>query len=60
MAILSPSSVVMEAVAPEERDAILAAATEGKSRRHICQQVFGATGGRGYRKVQSVLDTAGL
>jgi len=57
---ISASSIVVEAVAPQEREAILAAAAEGKSRRQICQQLYGATGGRGYRKIQLVLDEAGL
>lgn len=49
------------AVADEDRVAILAAASEGTSRREICRRVFnGATGGAAYRKVQAVLDQAEL
>jgi hypothetical protein len=47
-------------VTDEERAAIRAAAQRLDSRRKICLDVFGSTGGTGYEKVRLVCDEAGL
>jgi hypothetical protein len=47
-------------VTDEERAAILAAAQRLDSRRKICLELFGSTGGTGYEKVRLVCDEAGL
>lgn len=45
---------------PTEEERILAAATEYPSRTALCEALYGCSGGAPYRKVQQVLDGAGL
>lgn len=55
-----PSTTSGSAEAPivteVERTLIIAAAHEEPSRRKVCQRVFGTTGGRAWKKVQTVCD----
>jgi hypothetical protein len=48
------------AVTDAERAVILAAAQRLDSRRKVCLDVFGSTGGTGYEKVRLVCDEAGV
>jgi hypothetical protein len=43
-----------------ERVQILTLAKAGISRGKICEQLYGARGGRGYTSVKRILDAAGL
>jgi DNA segregation ATPase FtsK/SpoIIIE-like protein len=58
----APEPAIPEAVdVPElERVQIVALARAGISRGKICEQIYGARGGRGYTSVKRILDAAGL
>ncbi len=59
---VAPEPATVEAAdVPElERVQIVALAKAGISRGKICEQVYGARGGRGYAAVKQTLDAAGL
>lgn len=54
------ASTVAPDVPETERAVIIALAEAKLSRRAICKQLYGSEGGRDYKKVQAVLDAAGL
>ncbi len=55
-----PATVEAPDVPELERVQIVALARAGISRGKICEQVYGARGGRGYTAVKQTLDAAGL
>lgn len=58
--IAAQSPVVVMQPEPTEEQRIIAAAKEYTSRTALCEALYGTTGGGPYRRVQQVLDGAGL
>jgi hypothetical protein len=54
--VAAPPEAVGPDISAEEKQQILQLAAAGHSRRKVCEQVYGAPGGRAYERVKAVLD----
>jgi hypothetical protein len=54
--VAAPPEAASLDISAEEKQQILQLAAAGHSRRKVCEQVYGAPGGRAYERVKAVLD----